>query len=65
MTTAVRFAGLPILALLIMAGCGESKDDIYQSGYEEGYDAGQYDVCRELNDIAPTIKDRLQNCRGV
>ena len=62
MTTAVRFAGLPILALLIMAGCGESKDDIYQSGFDEGYAAGRYSVCRELNDIAPRVTARLQNC---
>lgn len=64
-TTAVRLGGLLILMAVIIAGCGEGRDNAYQRGYEEGYDTGQHEVCRELKRIAPAIKDKLRNCRGV
>ncbi|MGF1632181.1 MAG: hypothetical protein ACFCUT_22125 [Kiloniellaceae bacterium] len=53
-----------LAGLLFLAGCGESDDDIYNRAYEEGYNKGQYDVCRELGSIALNLKGRLRNCRG-
>ena len=52
------------IALLALAGCGEDEQEIRDQAFEEGYDEGQYDVCRELNAIAPRIKDHLKSCQG-
>jgi len=55
--------GLPALvAVIALVGCGESEEQIYERGYEEGYDDGQYDVCEELDRVAPRLKDRLRQC---
>ena len=51
---------LALGAILVLVSCGESEEEIY----EEGYNDGQFDVCRELRDIAPGLKDRLRHCRG-
>ena len=53
-----------VFLAVLLAGCGESTENTYQRGYEEGYNAGQYDVCTEISDISPGLKSRLRGCRG-
>ncbi len=57
-------AALALTIMLVLTACGESDDEIYERGYGEGYDDGQYDVCRELDGVAPGIKGSLRGCRG-
>ena len=52
------------VVLFGLVGCGESTEDAHDRGYEEGYEDGQYEVCRELESIAPALKERLKSCRG-
>jgi hypothetical protein len=55
------------LGLALLSGCGDSEQDVFDRGYDEGYNAGQYDVCRELDNISPLasrMKDEIRNCRG-
>ena len=50
-----------ILLIAMLAGCGESSEE----AYERGYNDGQWDVCNELESVAPGVEGRLQNCRGL
>ncbi len=55
---------LAALTVVLISGCGESTEEIYERGYEDGYNQGQYDVCEEAAGISAGVKDRLSNCRG-
>ena len=57
-------AALALAVMLTVTACGESEDEIYERGYDEGYNDGQYEVCRELESIAPRLKDQLTGCDG-
>ena len=52
-----------LIVPLLLTGCSdrELERDIW---WEDGYNAGQYDVCRELAMISESIKETLGNCRG-
>jgi len=54
-----------VVTLLVLVGCGEDEQEIRDRAFEDGYEEGQYDVCRELNSIAPRIKDQIKNCQGL
>ncbi len=56
---------LALVVMLAITACGESEDEIYERGYDEGYNDGQYEVCRELESIAPGLKDQLTGCDGL
>jgi len=55
---------LALALLLALAACGENPDRAYERGFNEGYDAGQYDVCQELDRRYSNISDQLRNCVG-
>ena len=57
-------AAASVTLLLLLSACSGSEPDPYDLGFEEGYNAGQYDVCREVDGFAPGVKDNLRNCRG-
>ena len=59
----IRRAGFSLVIALGLGACGDDEA-IREAAYEEGYNDGQYDVCRELGGIAPGVKDRLRHCRG-
>ena len=59
----MRMFNVGTLAALLTA-CGESADEAYVRGYDEGYIDGQYEVCNDLERIAPGLKARLQDCDG-
>jgi len=59
----MRMFNVGTLAALLTA-CGESADEAYVRGYDEGYIDGQYEVCTDLEIIAPELKARLQDCDG-
>ncbi len=61
------------LCLVVSVGvsaCGddeaadESADNAtYDEAYTEGYSDGQYEICRELEGMSPSIKNLLRHCR--
>ena len=59
----MRMFNVVALAAFLTA-CGESADEAYERGYDEGYNDGQFEVCEELDGIAPAIEARLQECDG-
>ena len=59
----MRMFNVGTLAALLTA-CGESADEAYVRGYDEGYNDGQYEVCNDLEGIAPGFKAQLPQCDG-
>ena len=55
----IRMLCLCFLIAIGVTGCGDDDE-----AYTEGYNDGQYDVCRELEGVAPAVKDQLSHCRG-
>lgn len=53
-----------IETMLMLAACGDSSDTIRDEAYEEGFEAGAYEVCSEIGDISLDIRDQLRSCRG-
>ena len=41
---------LAAMALIAVAACGESSEDAYERGYDEGYNDALYAVCKALPD---------------
>ena len=60
----VIVAVIGLCASLLVTACGESSDDSYARGYDEGYEYGAWEVCAELKGIAPAVKDELDACEG-
>ena len=58
-----------ILLFTVLAGCGESDEEVfargYEVGYEDGYNEGQGAACEELESVAPGIRQRLESCERV
>lgn len=52
-------------AMLALAACGDDRDTIRDEAYEEGFEAGAYEVCREIGGISQDIRNRLRACRGL
>ena len=47
------------LFTMLLASCGESTDDAYNRGYEEGIE----EVCYEVKRISENFHDRLRSDR--
>jgi len=60
----LMFAVAGVCVSLLLVGCGESSDDAYMRGYDEGYEEGVWEVCAELKDVAPGVEDSLNACYG-
>ena len=56
-------ASTSFIVVICLTGCGDSEADLDEA-YWEGYDDGQYAVCRQIDSIAPAIESGLSNCRG-
>jgi hypothetical protein len=42
----------------------EAADEVtYDEAYTKGYNDGQYEVCRELEGMSPSITNLLRHCR--
>ena len=52
-------------AMLVLTACGDDSDTIRDEAYEEGFEAGTYEVCREIGGISQDIRNRLRTCRGL
>lgn len=52
-------------AMLVLAACGDDSDTIRDEAYEEGFEAGAYEVCREIGAISQDIRNRLRACQGL
>jgi len=55
-----------ITALLLpLASCdSETPEEAYDRGYYEGYEDGQYELCREVESVSMAIARRLEGCEG-
>jgi len=52
-------------AMLVLTACGDDSDTIRDEAYEEGFEAGAYEVCREIGGISQDIRNRLRACQGL
>lgn len=43
-----------LVSVVALAGCKEQwETEDYQAGYDDGYEAGRFDVCREWQQTLP------------
>lgn len=52
------------LLLVVLGGCREGSEDAYDRGFEDGFEEGQYLVCREIGGLAPDFRDQIRSCHG-
>ena len=54
-----------VAAALFLAACSDSGVSDEAIWFEDGYNQGQYDVCRELASISRPMMLNLSNCNGL
>ena len=45
----------------ILIGCGESSEDAYERGYEEGHYDGWAETCNSIENFSARINNLLEN----
>ena len=48
---------------LLLASCGESTDEAYQRGYDDGLYDGWANTCNEIGQFSRTVADTLEKER--
>ena len=48
---------------LLLASCGESADDAYQRGYDDGLSDGWAETCNEIGRFSMSIEQTLKERR--